>query len=143
MKNLIIVLLGLSITGCGPDLNIGYHVTDSKLQPYVDIYVEYKEEYLGYGETHRDITIKFGKLEQIKLGICRHNGDETKEIIINTIHWDRLSEVKKEQLMIHELMHCDGNLRHTNGGIMNAIQISEKEYVDNLDILLQNEFNKY
>jgi hypothetical protein len=56
-----------------------------------------------FGSKIDDITIIFGCPDNNKAAVCYY---ETRVIEVDPVNWDNSSDLRKEQLIFHELGHC-------------------------------------
>lgn len=65
-------------------------------------------------------SIIFGNLESPKVGICKKwNNSSYREIQIDREYWNNTNELAREQLLMHELGHCELNLNHKDSFLDN------------------------
>lgn len=65
-------------------------------------------------------TIIFGNLESPIVGLCKKwNNSSYREIEIDREYWDNANELSREQLILHELGHCELNLNHKDSFLDN------------------------
>ena len=129
-------------------------VLDEELAPYVwSFEADWQKNHFGLPEIE-DLIVEFGVIEQdpetptFILGKCYVKQDTTPRIVIDTTRWDKMSDVRRETLMYHELGHCALFRQHVEGvntSIMNPLLISSKTYEENREELLEELFdpNKY
>lgn len=78
--------------------------TDPEFHPHIETY-----ERLSGKKINSIITFK-PKLDGNVIGICYY---VTKKIVIDKEWWYQVSNYKHEQLILHELGHCEGLRDHT------------------------------
>lgn len=89
------------------------------VDPQLAVYVQRFEQALG---KKTRFSIQFGKLDEGLVGVCIDYGDNV-EIKISDYHWPDLDEAHREEVMFHELGHCELGRGHVNG-IANGRPIS-------------------
>lgn len=112
MKTLLLASL-LLLTACGAQLQStqdprAFSSTDPTFQPYINKYITYKGSALSY-----DIPIQFTDLPRYTVGLCTRWSNGYRQIQIDTGYWDQLDEGARQEVITHELGHCDLNLNHT------------------------------
>lgn len=105
MKKLL--FLTLLIAGCSQADPRSIHGIDPVFEPYIQQYLEYKEQPL-----HTDIPIQFADLEYPKVAVCTRWTSGHRQIEVDKSMWDQLSESVKLETIMHELGHCDLNRGH-------------------------------
>lgn len=70
-------------------------------------------------------SVTFGTLPGTIVGLCLL---EKHLIILDKGYWSKASDLMKEQLIFHEVGHCDFNFHHKSGTIMGANLVPEFEY---------------
>lgn len=147
MKNMInYVVLILILSGCGP--RDGFKVksqiisTNEQFVQYVVRYKDFKEEYLGSRAADYNIYISFANLESPILGQCRKSSDPLADryIMVDISEWDTSPDSLREQLIFHELGHCDLDLDNKSGSIMSTYQLSQYYYETYHDELVRDLF---
>lgn len=112
MKMSYLVLIGF-IVGCGVDDD-----REEQLPPAPE------EELNLYPEYNPDnIIMGYGMPQENASGECIKTKSQNF-VIINQKYWDKLDEMRKRALILHELGHCVYNLQHdssTTKGIPNSI----------------------
>jgi hypothetical protein len=101
---IIILLSLLLLTACSGFERTGY------IDPEFILYVESFERYKG--SEIRNMDIVFKDQEPPRVGICKYRG-ASRIIEIDPGYWERTSDYTKENLIFHELGHCDLGLGHT------------------------------
>lgn len=102
----------------------------------------FKEYVMAFEDTFKQkvmTPIKFGEIKDLKeqtVAVCRFWGNSSKIIEVKPIYWDRLSKEGREELIFHELGHCEfqvfahndkHELNHCPTSIMNSYIFSEFE----------------
>jgi len=93
----------------------------------VDVYVSQVISMLPYDAPHRLVPVELTEnLSYEKNGETRHavglcrslkNGKPYK-IYFDKLFWENSSDIERLGLVLHEIMHCSYNMKHTKGGIM-------------------------
>lgn len=104
-KTLVLCLL---LVSCGkqhqdPRTN---HSTDEEFISYIRVFES------NYGKHIGDIPINFKDQDEDTAGECVIWSTGEKEIQISQNTWSVLSEKQRQQLIDHELGHCELNLEH-------------------------------
>lgn len=86
--------------GCGKSIQI-----DNELMSYVKTF---ESKY----NVKISSDVQFGKTTLPVVGYCEDNGF-SKSIVINKEEFDKFTSLQKENLMLHELGHCELNRNHT------------------------------
>lgn len=97
-------LIGLSIlllSGCAPLKPLTPGQIDPAFLPQVMVYEAAKGS-----KINPVIVMKFGDTGDF-VGICRSYSDGRRDIFINQIYWDHSSHELRQELIFHELSHCD------------------------------------
>lgn len=117
-----ILLASLFLTGCGSNF-IDDHIRKSDPSPrrpapvIDDAFKQYVARFEdAYGQKV-SMLIQFEKQEAPRLGVCYSWDDGHREIKIDREGWDDMSDLGKEQLMFHELGHCQLNRPHIEDNI--------------------------
>ncbi len=145
------LLLFLMVASCGPSTpEVGIYTTDPVVQIHVDTYLNYKQYHQGFRAANYHIEISFADLQPAsRVGECTtvtrdHYGKKTtlKYIRIDIDAWDRNPTMWQENLIFHELGHCDLGLGH--GGwdtIMGQNILSTSYYEAGREKLIEELFN--
>jgi len=143
MKLLLLILIASSI-GCSKFYLLdGYVYSDPSLEPHVRAYSEFKSEYLGQEKSNYPIFFEFDDLNEPTLGRCYRPKDPQfvnngRVIILDKPFWDNASYYKREELIFHELGHCDLNRGHTETPeIMYAYTLNSEFYKRNRETLIE------
>ena len=104
----------IALTACGIEHD------DGSLHGYGD-----QEEFLEYRQSYEEMTgrntdhieILFGDFSNKKSTVNGFCSSEYNVIRISEKRWNLISETTKEVLIIHELGHCDADLRHDENKI--------------------------
>lgn len=87
-----------------------------------------------------DASLKFASTREKLYGWCRpYSGS----VLINSRHWNKLTAVKKEQLIFHELGHCRLDQKHDDDdlNIMNTKGfIDEETYTEYYNYFIRKLF---
>lgn len=139
-------LLILLCLGCGTSYNkADIHPA---LLPYVQLFLDEAKKreidvevdyFIGFNDSFPDHV--YGK--------CIQLSDKTT-IEINLDKWDDLSELSKEQLMLHELGHCSLNREHDSSmlssnvpkSIMHPFIMNDQMYANYKDYYLRELFSR-
>lgn len=122
------VMLLILLVGCGPKLD-----RYTKADIYIPIYnatFSRSTWFPIYGATEQQL-VQVGAGKGV-LAACNSSG----EIYINVEKFEKLDEFEKENVMFHELGHCDAHLGHNDGyefdgcpkHIMNSSRAAPKCY---------------
>lgn len=114
MRNTILIALVLS--GCGSTVVTDYiHRTDhvNHRTPYVEeefkvIVARFEARY----STQVSMAITWRKLDKLIMGECHFWDDGYRRIYIDNAKWGNLTIKGQEQLIFHELGHCQFDLDH-------------------------------
>lgn len=99
MKKLSIVLIAM-LLACGPRIANQNREVDSELEEFVSSF----EKELGHSISFK---VTFMNATNNLAGICHRNADGTREVDIVREFFDKTSYFSKEQVMFHELGHCE------------------------------------
>lgn len=133
---LLAVLFMLS--GCNQWVPIA--TLDEELKPY---FVRYEQM---IGVSPWDVSASFEYINEENsavMGKCTVHG-QIKYITIYTYHWDRETELSREQIMFHELTHCvKGFMRHNNDRRQNRCPVSVMHEYHMSDNCYELHYNEY
>ena len=114
LRNFLIIFFCATNVGCSKDQLADLVLGPPKdprptmgVDPEFRTYVNEYESHIG-SEVY-NIPITFDELEPIKGGSCYTytvRGEKFREIRINSLNWDRKTELEKKFLIFHELKHC-------------------------------------
>lgn len=79
-----------------------------------------------YGKVKSPII--FANLDSRKVGLCTKYSNGYNEIKIDVNFWIRASEAAKNQLILHELGHCELNRGHDDTSINNCPKSAMRSY---------------
>jgi hypothetical protein len=131
---LILTISLLLLTACSGFERTGY--IDPEFIPYVELFEEYKGNSIG----NMDIVFEIHK--RPKVGVC-HYAVEMRTIGIDPTYWKSASPARKENLIFHELGHCDLNLNHTEEyGIMFFSLLGTDFYKEYREDLIEDLFGR-
>lgn len=104
------ILIVIMLTSCGrhhvdPRIN---HNTNQVFLPYIKSFENV------YGHKISDIPIEFKDQDSDIVGVCLIWKTGEKAIEVDEIQWNYLSEKQQEQLIFHELGHCQLGLKHND-----------------------------
>lgn len=131
MKKLASIIAIILMPSCAPFENSIIRCHDDSLIEHVDAYLAYKYEYLGTGKPESTIDIYIGDLDG-QNGVCRYREIKKrysgykyveKQIIIKREYWENANYYQRQEIVFHELGHCDlGIIGHIDDGphIMNS-----------------------
>ena len=133
----LFLLLSLLMTSCGKNINDFInkkgnpkkHKTHSDFYPYIDLFEQY------YGEIKTPIIYGNAEENENWVGKCTTWTSGYREITIDKTYWDNASESARNQLILHELGHCEFNRGHDDtffNGCPNSVMTS---YVFNYNSL--------
>lgn len=154
MKKIILGLFLLSLTACGGGIGGGMSsaspaFVDASLQSFVD---KFEEEAAARGGVLnvKKLSVKFdiglekysirqGGYTKVILGQCKMFLQDTSErlVIINPVEWAKMTIVKKELLMFHELAHCLMDTEHRGDWIKSPEENAPRTYVPSSIMLAQ------
>lgn len=148
-KEVSTLLLFSLLVGCGKMHRAKNYYYNEAFETEVQEYIKQKEKAYGYGEAHYDITIEFGNFLPPKAGECETKVAKEvdhyhiKKIIrIDFTQWYTVGFFTRENLMFHELGHCDLDLPHVDTyNIMNRKVLTSWFYRDNRDDLISELFS--
>lgn len=114
MRDLLILITGLTLTGCAKPVQVSKFV-DPAFTQYVQVFIDKASEnnyQLNAGAFER-LAIEFdSSLEYPILGMCSISSRGLR-IRINPVEWEKRTFIlDREQLMFHELAHCVMNKPH-------------------------------
>jgi len=111
---------------------------DSQLQVFFEEFsTEAQIRGLEIDLTEMDVSGFFDNIEdQLTMGQCKQYDDDSKEVVIDADHWNKLSSTEKEYLVFHELGHCVLGREHLNtkddrGNCVSIMQSGEGGCRDN------------
>ncbi len=119
----LLILLPIFLIGCG---NNKVPVIDVEFKPYVELFRTYHvlhdKDYFYQIST----DINFGYIAQPStestiLAFCMIGQNY---VIVDESHWHKASELQKEQLVFHELGHCELGRHHDDDVLSDGIQVS-------------------
>ena len=115
----LILVLSLFVMGCSRTIPSVF--IDKEFIPYVEMYKVDKKLYTGISKIKR-INIKFNQTPKGFIGVCRIFGILTRTIEVNPDYWNNVSDNARQELIYHELGHCDLDIfRHVDSdSLMNA-----------------------
>ena len=140
--NKLLILLVLFIANCGihyPHNKQIYYET-GQIEKLV---LEFQQEHLYYTGNEiiiDDLIIKITTEEDrehnklISIGTCSTGYNKTPVIKLDKVYWMYTSLKNKKRLIYHELGHCVLDYEHPPKdakGIMSAVTIPYREYIDN------------
>lgn len=108
LVSMFTILLFASCSSLREDYNQINKDVDKEIIPHVK---EFQKE---FREVVR-MPVRFGLNEDRLAGICSIRGDGFREIVINKNLWRKITHEQREELIFHELGHCQFNLRHIEG----------------------------
>jgi len=130
----IIILLSIFLSSCSGFQRVGH--IDPVFKSYVKSFEEHK------GARVRDMDIIFNVQSNYRVGICIRR-TERPRVEIDPIFWMTANTTMKENLIFHELGHCDLNLSHTTEySIMHPSIIDPVFYNDNREYLINLLFKR-
>lgn len=141
-KTLPLIFIALVTSSCGPIPLI----RDIKAASTFIAMFESEAANRGVKTTNISLITDFTDLSYgdhdgyVLLGICTHTNEGVPWIRLDWDRWKKLSDTRKEVLVFHELGHCFRGLGHTNGGIMNAVMISDQDYLNNRESYINDLF---
>lgn len=111
MNKLLTLSFILLLTGCGIGEPVQdprtIHGVDATLQQYVNVYLSYKGSQLGY-----DIPMQFADLPYPVVGLCTMWSNGYRQLQIDRTYWANADEDARQQVIFHELGHCDLDRGH-------------------------------
>jgi hypothetical protein len=138
-----LLVTSMILIGCGNSSGKtpGIFTFEASIQPHVNAYLAYKYELLKVG-AGRHITIELAPIDDMWAGLCYVNSGRIK---INPGVWSRLTYTQREQLIMHELMHCDLGMEHYTIGydIMNETLMPDFLYKLNRDGYIREVFYRF
>jgi len=107
------VLLLLMLIGCGSqDVSYGDVLFTKATETVFFKYIGSFERLLGRTTSSK---VFFGEIDERYAAVCRgFKGSGPKQVIVDKETWENLNEVQREQLIFHELGHCDLDLEHND-----------------------------
>ena len=145
MKNVLLSITIVLSIGCASHHDT-FDVTnlEPSVQVHLNSYFIEKLRFTGHNFAYYNIKIKFENLLGNELAVCSIYKDKTqpRTIRIHPERWFAASESQREQLVFHEMGHCDLDIqKHTNSGIMIARQLQDSFYVNNREALVLELFD--
>ena len=134
MKNILI--FSLMLVSCGKYYADPRAIltTDAAFTPYI------KDFETLYGKKINNIPINFGNTANVAfIAVCRKWSDFEKDIIVKKEVWNMLSKEQKQELIFHELGHCELNLEHISNYTYNV----NNPYICPISIMNPQVFNDY
>lgn len=121
---LLILTLSLILAGCSnktANLEI-----ESEFIPYIQIYEQGKGSLINQGT-----GIHFEVLSDNLGAECHIFKDGSREIKVNSVYWNKRSFNHRRTLIVHELGHCDLNIKeHREGLLSNGRPLSIMQSVN-------------
>ena len=142
ITKVLLISTGFVTASCAGIQSVIINV-EPTIQEHIDTYFIEKLKELDSNKPSHAIEFKFADLDDTRLGACRFHRDPTRPRVVEIDHekWLGASNSRREQLVFHELGHCDLGILHTKAGIMRANQLQDSFYVSNRDILVHELFN--
>jgi hypothetical protein len=117
----LIIISTILLGACGRfHLVEGIWYYPEELTPHIEEYLTQREHYLGNESFKYVITFGFYELPDGILGRCKTEASSkfndvhvTKVIMIDREGWEGLDYLDREELIFHELGHCDLDKKHT------------------------------
>lgn len=100
-----IVISAILLSACAPVKKTdprSIHGVDPAFIPYLNQYLSYKGHALYY-----DIPIQFADLGGSTVGLCSRWSSGYRQIQVDRDYWSYADEGHKQELIDHELGHCD------------------------------------
>ncbi len=147
----MLCLLALLVAGCGPCHTAIIH---PDFQPYVDLFRAYHVLHDGNQAYQITTDVTMGKIEQddddstITIGVCNYKPGNNY-VVIDEEEWKDSPVMLREQLIFHELGHCELDRDHNNTrwrdyvpvSVMNEHQLYESVYSKYRDSYIYELFN--
>jgi hypothetical protein len=117
MKASLLLSLML-LASCGNPFNlhkdVRKHVDPRPTLTTNPIFIKYINEFEAeYGQTISDIPVNFAFISEPQtIAWCNEWDSGEKSIEVSESHWNSMSEERRQQLIEHELGHCELNLDH-------------------------------
>jgi hypothetical protein len=136
---ILTVLMPVSCQNTGVRTSQRHSGIDSLLSPYVNDYIRLSNGLIK-PEDVQNIPINFENLKGGAVGICYTFVTGKKEVVIDPDYFEDAPEIKKRQLINHELSHCvcgrehdsvDGNYEDFNKEFR-FFDVSGKGYFDDM-----------
>lgn len=106
MLKFISPILFLLSFGCGPGFKTEFIFIDPAFEPYAQLFEE-----LAGRPVNVSLVFK-SNLGQNRVGLCWRTNGQGDRIEIDPDYWANISEPGREQLIMHELGHCELGLGH-------------------------------
>jgi hypothetical protein len=140
----LLFFVSLFLCACG---EAGQIITfEPSIKPHVDFYLMNKQAILGRG-ADRVVTVSLSSEDHGReIGHCivtrRRGGSLTFQVRVYAKFWFAASYPQREQLIMHELGHCDLGLDHSDDkhDIMYKYQLREWYYIENRSFLVNKLF---
>jgi hypothetical protein len=135
---------------------VGY--IDPELQPFVDNFETYGQDYMGANFNIPVITMTIEPVDAVNfsndynvVAVCSVSFSGVNRIIVGDKIWPLLDDITKEQVIFHELGHCVLYRPHLRGILPTGLPISimypyltltVEEYLDDKDYYMEELFSK-
>ena len=127
MKVLLVFFMLFSFVGCGKVLDDVFYRDDTPKKkvshPDFEPYIKTFEQYYGKVST----PILYGKAEEDEnwVGVCtKWLRSNYREIKVDKFYWENANELEREQLIMHELGHCELDRGHRDETLDNECPAS-------------------
>ena len=146
MKIVLLSILTVLSVGCQ-----SYHdtygtiVTEPTIQEHLNTYMLEKFRATGDNFVYYDIKFELAYLPGNEIGTCHMAASKKQQriISIDTSFWFQASDLAREQLIMHEMGHCDLDKHgHDTDGIMRPTQLGDSYYETWRFQLLRDLFEK-
>ena len=130
------LLLLTILLGCGRPL-----IANPELYQHVSLYERLANRIVTTPITFEDLPTGH-HMGPTVAGQCRKivhlaTNQVVRYIVIDPDYWRTLYPIQQEMLILHELGHCEANLKHSPNGIMNESMMSFQYYIENRDDILK------
>jgi len=126
MKILILLLLFLGISSCGKldstlrrvvrdtcaKLSTQYNSTGPEFIQYVDAFFEAQYHWTNE-KSDRPAIVNFGQASTGANATCYTRVDFTKEVLVDSKSWAKMTDIHRRLLIFHELGHCVLDRKHS------------------------------
>lgn len=125
--------------------NTGVFNLEPTVQEHLSSYFEDKLIHTGHNIAYHDIAITFEPLRGNEIGVCEYwaGSRNLRTIKLDPSWWFNASYSMREQLVYHEMGHCDLGLDHNSDGIMRDINLGESHYVYHRESLVRELFDSF
>lgn len=118
---------------------------EAEVLPYYNRFREF-EAALGKHASHRNLFIVISdgfEKDDDTAAYCHQAGHFSRYIVINAKYWKAASDIEREVMEFHELLHCIYEQEHRYGSIMEPHILFDKRYLANYDYYIKEMFTPF